>query len=260
MAQNTSANPRKSLFQGTKQPLQTESNPYLGLAKPIFKHIDTLLHTYEVHEIKSVQDLLKQECDYFVNGCTQLHLEHSQIMIVRYLLCTFIDEMVCTTYWGKEHNWAHESLLNFYYQETYGGEKFFQLMAKMLTTPANNLHVLELMYLCIALGFEGKYRIQPKGKMELDAIRENLYKQIRTYQGRETIPFYTNAKPSSQNHHFFYKVPYLKLVASSIALLIIAYTALSIPLIQAENLLISQIESLSLHQNSLTASQTYAKN
>lgn len=256
----TRQSPRASLFQELKSNDASNDNAYLSLAKPLFRQIDILLHTYEIKDITQIHTLLRKLNDDFVENCAYLKLDNSQVMIVRYLLCTFMDELICTTYWGKEHNWAHESLLNYYYKETYGGEKFFQLLTKMLPTPANNIHILELMYVCIALGFEGKYRIHTKGKMELDAIRDNLYKQIKSYQGRADTPFYGEAKASTQAHHFFYKVPYLKLAIASLASIFIVYAVLSVPLVSQENETIAIIDNAIQNNNTHGVSETYAQN
>ncbi len=43
--------------------------------------------------------------------------------------------------------------------------------------------MLELLYTCLALGFEGKLRIQEGGRTELDRIQTNLYNVIRAYRG-----------------------------------------------------------------------------
>jgi type VI secretion system protein ImpK len=51
--------------------------------------------------------------------------------------------------------------------------------------------MLELMYLCLALGFEGKYRVIPRGMFELEGVRDALYRQIRQLRGevpRELSP------------------------------------------------------------------------
>lgn len=256
----TRQSPRASLFQELKSNDISDDNSYLSLAKPLFRQIDILLNTYEIKDITQIHTLLRKLNDDFVEHCAYLKLDNSQVMIARYLLCTFMDELICTTYWGKEHNWAHESLLNYYYKETYGGEKFFQLLTKMLPTPANNIHILELMYVCIALGFEGKYRIHTKGKMELDAIRDNLYKQIKSYQGRSDVPFYGEAKASTQAHHFFYKVPYMKLAVASLASIFIVYAVLSVPLVSHENETIAIIDNAIQQNNTHGVSEKYAQN
>ena len=55
------------------------------------------------------------------------------------------------------------------------GERFFQLLDQLKPNPGNFLPVLELMYLCLSLGFQGQYRLSPRGPGELDRIREDLY-------------------------------------------------------------------------------------
>lgn len=59
--------------------------------------------------------------------------------------------------WGNESEWSKISLLSSFHNETFGGEKFFQLLDRLSKNPVKHLPMLELMYLCLALGFEGKY-------------------------------------------------------------------------------------------------------
>ena len=40
--------------------------------------------------------------------------------------------------------------------------------------PRTFLPVLELMYLCLSLGFQGRYRLSPRGPAELDRMREDV--------------------------------------------------------------------------------------
>src|SRR5690606_40799872 len=82
-------------------------------------------------------------------------VENSQVMATRYVLCTAIDEAVVTTPWGNESEWSQMSLLSSFHNETFGGEKFFQLLERLSRNPVKHLLMLELMYLCLALGFEG---------------------------------------------------------------------------------------------------------
>lgn len=232
----------KAFFQEHETSLIDGLNPFISLAKPIFIHIDKLLHTYDLGDVGNVHALLIEEIDAFTQNAAKQNVENSQVLVARYLLCTFLDELICTTHWGKNNDWARDSLLGHFYRETYGGEKFFQLLTKLLASPANNIHLLEFMYVCISLGFEGKYRIQTRGKMELDAIRENLFKQIKTVQGRQVQTFYTEPKVSSQKHHYVYKAPYLVLIIGVIAIVTIVYASLSISLNDQEKKLFPYME------------------
>ena len=60
----------------------------------------------------------------------------------------------------------------------------FDLFAQMRQNPGRFLPVIELMYLCISLGFQGRYRLSPRGPAELDRLREEGYALIaRQRQG-----------------------------------------------------------------------------
>ena len=82
-------------------------------------------------------------------------------------------------------------MLSTFHQETGGGEKFFQILERIMMEPAKNIELLELYSICLALGFEGRYRIMEMGRSQLDSLRDELYRTIRTYRGdfeRELSP------------------------------------------------------------------------
>jgi type VI secretion system protein ImpK len=117
--------------------------------------------------------------------------EASQVQAARYVLCTVVDEAVVTSGWEGRAEWAKVSLLSQFHGETSGGEKFFHLLDRVVQSPEKYRPLLELMYICISLGFEGKYRLRPRGAIELEAIRDSVYRQIVKLQGeipRELSP------------------------------------------------------------------------
>ncbi len=100
------------------------------------------------------------------------------IFIARYALCTTIDEFVMSTPWGSGSIWSAQSLLSMFHKETRGGERFFQMLKKLNQDPARNIDLLELLYVCLALGFQGRYRVSRDGINELAELRESLYYTI----------------------------------------------------------------------------------
>jgi type VI secretion system protein ImpK len=109
------------------------------------------------------------------------------IFIARYALCTTIDEFVMTTPWGSGSIWNSQSLLSMFHKETKGGERFFQMLKKLNQDPSRNIDLLELLYVCLSLGFQGRYRISRDGTNELAELRESLYYTIRN-QREESEP------------------------------------------------------------------------
>lgn len=113
------------------------------------------------------------------------------VLPARYVLCALIDEAVLDTPWGSQSAWAKRGLLISFHNEAWGGEKFYDAMDRLLAYPSGNLDLLELMYLCLAAGFEGRYRARDGGRDQLDRVRERLYQSIRGQRGepeRELSP------------------------------------------------------------------------
>jgi len=106
------------------------------------------------------------------------------VMRARYILCTVVDEAVLNTPWGATGLWRTHSLLTTFHNDTWGGEKFFVLLKEAAQEPATNLPLLELMYMCLALGFQGRYRVLDHGTQQVDELRERLYQIIRTQRGQ----------------------------------------------------------------------------
>ena len=117
----------------------------------------------------------------FERRAEDLGVDKETIFWTRYILCTTIDETVLTTPWGNQSLWRDQSLLVSLHNEAWGGEKFFQLLQKLLQNPTKNIELLEVMYICLSFGFEGRFRPLPDGYAQLQTLRDNLYRTIRNH-------------------------------------------------------------------------------
>lgn len=119
----------------------------------------------------------------------ELRAQHHQynaemISISRYCICTAIDEVALL---ASRSNpvWSQNTLLNHLQKETWGGERFFIFLEEASKKPKENLALLELLYLLLSLGFEGKYYNQEK--FIRDEVRQRLYHLIFTVKGEMKI-------------------------------------------------------------------------
>ena len=158
-------------------------NPLVAVASALLSEMVRLQQSYEREDLFALKDRLTSEIKRFEHRALQEGAESSQVMAARYVLCTALDEAVVTTPWGNESEWSQMSLLSSFHNETFGGEKFFQLLERLSRDPVKHLPMLELMYICMSLGFEGKYRVLPRGMLELESLRDSLYRQIRQLRG-----------------------------------------------------------------------------
>ena len=146
--------------------------------------IASKLRTIVFHDaIGDLQERLAGEIRDFQNRALQQGFSEHHVRIASYFVCSFIDETVLNTPWGGQSNWGHDSLLVRFHKEALGGEEFFQTLDRLLQRPAQNLDLLELAYLCLSLGFEGKYRYVKDGLRELEKLRTEVYLVIQRIRG-----------------------------------------------------------------------------
>jgi type VI secretion system protein ImpK len=133
----------------------------------------------------NVPDLHKRltnEIKTFESKTRNAGIASDSVIAARYLLCSVIDEVVLNTPWGASSGWSQHSLLSLFHQETSGGEKCFLILQRMLETPGTHLDILELFYICLSLGFQGKYRVVARGNEQIEQIRDNLYQTIENHR------------------------------------------------------------------------------
>ncbi|TFY90525.1 DotU family type IV/VI secretion system protein [Pseudomonas kairouanensis] len=133
--------------------------------------------------LQALNDRLSLAVTAFETHALHLGADHGQVMTARYVLCSVVDEAVTTTSWGSRSEWSKTSLLSRFHSETFGGEKFFQLLERLSRDPVKHVAMLELLYLCLSVGFEGKYRVMERGVAQLETVRDALYRQIRLVRG-----------------------------------------------------------------------------
>lgn len=220
-------------------------NPLIAVAAALLSEVVRLKNSYQAEDLQALKDRLVAEIKLFEHRALQDGGDSSEVMAARYVLCTAIDEAVVTTPWGNESAWSQMSLLSSFHNETFGGEKFFQLLERLSRNPVKHLHLLELMYLCLSLGFEGKYRVMPRGTLELEVIRDSLYRQIRQLRGdipRDISPHWQGLKDA--RGHFVRVVPWWAITLFTLLCLAIMYGGFSWVLSEQRQSIMQSYESL----------------
>ena len=158
-------------------------NPLIASASALFTLATKLRDSESYTDINGLYQQLIHEIRAFENNA-QAHQYRSDIILVsRYILCSFLDETILHTSWGKISNWERHRLLVTFHNEANGGERFFIILDRLSEDVAVHIDLLELMYICLSFGFEGKYRHAEFGKLELDAVTEKLFESIRFLRG-----------------------------------------------------------------------------
>lgn len=203
-------------------------NPLVAAAAELLSEVVRLKHSTGDEDLRTLNHQLSTGIKQFELRSLYEGSENGQVMAARYVLCTVLDEAVVTTDWGNESEWSQMSLLSRFHNETFGGEKFFRLLERLSRNPVKHLPMLELMYLCLALGFEGKYRVMPRGMLELEAVRDSLYRQIRQLRGdvpRELSPHWEGLR--DPRRRLVRIVPWWLVALFTLVCLVVMYTGFS---------------------------------
>ncbi|MGE5304798.1 MAG: type IVB secretion system protein IcmH/DotU [Alphaproteobacteria bacterium] len=95
----------------------------------------------------------------------------------RFAVLSWVDEMILNSNWPQRNQWQH--LMLTYYGTLNAGEEFFHHL-EQLPSPLND--VREIYYLCLSLGYQGRYAVGDDPR-ELKDMQAALYKQLCASNG-----------------------------------------------------------------------------
>lgn len=158
-------------------------NPLVNAASTLIAVFSKTHKSMSHPNVGGLHQRLVNEIKAFETKTKEIGIKPEVVLSARYILCTVLDEAVLNTPWGAESAWTQRTLLSMFHNETAGGEKFFLILDRMRDMPAENLDILEMIYIFLSLGYEGKYRVVHRGKETLEQIRDELFRTIRNHRG-----------------------------------------------------------------------------
>jgi len=158
-------------------------NPLESAASGLLALLTRLNISHTQSNTAGLKEKISNEIKQFQLTAKARGIDDQTIISARYVLCTVLDEAVLNTPWGHNSSWTQQSLLSLFHSEVSGGERFFHLLKALAQNPAQNRNLLELMYICIGLGFKGRYHLVNGGKDKLTSIREWLYQILQKERG-----------------------------------------------------------------------------
>ncbi len=152
--------------------------PLLAAAGPLLQLLAHLRNTAHPPDTADLKGKAEAELRRFEQRARALEVPMAQLRPAHYALCASLDDVVLDTPWGATGAWAQAPLARMFHQEERGGARFFALLDQLRRQPGQALPVLELMYLCLSLGFMGRFRTVVRGQAEIDRIRDALHAVI----------------------------------------------------------------------------------
>lgn len=158
-------------------------NPIEKAASGLLSLLTRLSTSAEHLDLSALKKKVSHEIQEFQTRAQSNGVDIDTIYNASYVLCTATDEAIMNTPSDNNDEWSKQTLLGYFHKENQGGEKFFELLRSLSQSPDNNRNLLELMYLLLALGFQGCYRGVEDGKNKLTKIRTELFTIIQQERG-----------------------------------------------------------------------------
>lgn len=103
-------------------------------------------------------------------------VEQGDLQQAKYALCAQIDEIVMSSGWPWRDNFA--PLCVEYYGDAAAGENFFQRLETFRhSTETRRRDLLEVFYICLALGFQGRYS-DTRGLEQRKALLDGISREL----------------------------------------------------------------------------------
>jgi type VI secretion system protein ImpK len=197
-------------------------NPLVRAANPLLALVVPLRMSPQPPDLAQLRERLALAIRTFESEARAAGIDSEAIAAARYALCTLLDETIAGTAWGSGV-WGTRSLLVAFHNEASGGEKVFLILQRLSQNAGANIDLLELIYLCLSLGLEGRYRLIERGHEQLATLRERLLQLIRQQRG----PYEADLSPqwpgeAVQATTALRRIPLWVLAAAACALLVAA--------------------------------------
>jgi type VI secretion system protein ImpK len=109
-------------------------------------------------------------------------LSQTDIRLAVFALVAFLDETIIASEWNRKEDWLTRPLQLELFDRFDAGEEFFSNLERLRRSPQENMSLLRIYYLCMALGFRGKYQILEREKIR--QLIEEVYAEIAGFKGK----------------------------------------------------------------------------
>lgn len=134
------------------------SNDLVSLATPVLELVLKLqagLLSPSIDLRRRVEEMLEQ----MEQRAETLRYNPEQVKAIKFALAAFVDETVLTADFPLRHEWEKNPLQLKFFGEHLAGVKFFDRLDEFLKNAEAQAEVIEVYYLCLLLGYKGKYKI-----------------------------------------------------------------------------------------------------
>ncbi|WP_026371682.1 type IVB secretion system protein IcmH/DotU [Rhizobium sp. 42MFCr.1] len=135
-------------------------------------------------------------------------------------VAALLDDLALNTPWGGSSAWPRQPLVVMLRGDVDAGEQFFARLEELERHPGRDRELLELQYMCLALGFRGKYRVPGRaGDRSINAVRAAAARFLRDMdaEGAPLSPRWEGVTAKDEPSGFAIPIWVLAVVAVALA-------------------------------------------
>lgn len=116
-------------------------------------------------------DVLRQRINVLFSSMSQrgrqAGISDLDLRDATYAIAALMDEQLLRSSWNGRTAWMAQPLQLTYFNENTAGEGFYQRLDALQHTPGKE-HLVQIYYLCLALGFRGRYAVAGVGDVQAE--------------------------------------------------------------------------------------------
>lgn len=153
-------------------------------------------------------------------------LAQSDVSDVVLALVAFLDESIIRSDWEHKSEWRASPLQWNRIGRDDAGEEFFSRLTTMRAERTVRTDVLQIYFLCLTLGFKGRYALSPEHEWE--SLRSQVGAQLRRLDVRESAPLAPHGRAGEELAEVVKEIPLWVFAVAGVAVAFALYLTLTV--------------------------------
>lgn len=163
------------------------------VAAPVFSLILQLRGAHELGAAETLRQRVKALLEKTRREALRAGVAPEDTRAAEFALVAFLDETLLSSEWSERDAWVARPLQLELYERFDAGEEFFDRLDGLRANPGLHAEVIEVFYLCMALGFKGRYQLH--GQEELHRLIEETQAELARQPGMQPGPLAPHGRP-----------------------------------------------------------------
>jgi type VI secretion system protein ImpK len=172
----------------------------------------------------------------------RLAISDDALQQARYAVAAFLDEMILGVPSPHRDAWSARPLQYEFFREHVAGVEFFNRLDGLRRSISANRDIVEVYYLCLALGFEGQYKLH--GREKLKDLIDGLARELQPRGGEMPLLSPHGKRPDELIEMVKQGIPSWVVAVSCFAIVFLLYLSLSLLVSRDANRISHEIQQL----------------